>query len=159
ISREEYLEELETRYTEAINQYGAIEQGENARNTTAVPKQVSEDKYTERFIRTVIETGKLTPEMIEDVEEQILLGDIYSYEPLADEAAAKRADAQIERGTAENVWQTATGSGVFSKDTIAVGEKLLLQAIEADDRAKVLEISSDLADMLTKVLEFRVIFT
>lgn len=43
------------------------------------------DKPTERFIKTIIETGTLTDEMLEGMHEKLLLGD-FSYEVMSDKA-------------------------------------------------------------------------
>ena len=150
ISREEMVEQLDGLWGAANEKYGSIEKGENAQTPLSVPKQVSENKFTERFVRTFIETGKLTPEMIEDVEREILLGDTYSYKPVSDEAAQNKADRYFEKGMAEDTWNEAVNTRAVNKYDIAVGEKLLLQAIESNDRLRVIELSSELADVLTR---------
>ncbi|MBP3599614.1 MAG: hypothetical protein J6J30_00885, partial [Clostridia bacterium] len=150
ISREEYLEENDRLWGEANEKYGTIKQGENADAPIATPKAVTDDKNTERFVRTVIETGKLTPEMVESVEADILLGN-FSYKPVSDEAAMKKAEAAIQNGTAEEVWEEAVDKGKrLSKEQIATGEQLLANAIASGNTLKVLELSSELADMLTR---------
>lgn len=150
ISREEYQEQLDELWGQAIGKYGAIEQGENAKEPISIPQKVDENKNTERFIRTVIETGKLTPEMVNNIEQEILLGDIYSYEVISDENVQKKADRYFEKGIAEDEWSAAVNNRAMTKDDIAIGEKLLLQAIESDNRMRVLELSSELADALTR---------
>ncbi len=60
ITREEYLEKTDELWGGANETYGMIEQGENAKAPIATPQAVDEDKPTERFTRTIIETGKLT---------------------------------------------------------------------------------------------------
>lgn len=60
ITREEYLEKTDELWGEANETYGMIPQGENAKAPIATPQAVDEDKPTERFTRTIIETGKLT---------------------------------------------------------------------------------------------------
>ena len=149
ISRDEYVAALDEKFGEAVSEYGYFKQGEKAVNKMFVPKQVTDDKKTRRFIRTFTETGKLTDEMIEDVEEQILLGEIYSYEAVSDEKAQKYADKQIENGDAETIWKSAVLNGAYNKDIIAVGEKLLLKAVQSNDRLAVIEISAELAEAFT----------
>ena len=88
ISREEYLEENDRLWGKANETYGIIEQGENANAPIATPKAVAEDKLTQRFIRTIIETGALDDKMLEGVEEKVLLGD-FSYKVILDEKQYK----------------------------------------------------------------------
>lgn len=150
ISREEYIEQLDGLWNESHAQFGSIGQGENAKLPLAIPKQVEKTKFTEKFIRTIVETGRLTPEMIEDVEHAILLGDTYSYKPLSNKKAQEYADAYIEKGIAEETWKDAVNSKKIGKNEIAIGEKLLLQAIEGNNRLGVLELSAELSDALTR---------
>lgn len=78
LSREQYLEENEWLWGEAIEKYGSIPEGENAQAPIQTPKAVDEGKLTERFVRTIIETGRLTDEALENIEEKVLVGD-FSY--------------------------------------------------------------------------------
>ncbi len=150
ISREEYLEENDRLWGEANEKYGTIEQGENAEAPISTPKAISDDKLTERFIRTVIETGKLNEEMIENVEAQVLLGE-FSYKAISDDKATKVAEAAVNNGTAEDIWEEAVNvSKGVNKNQIAVGERLLANAIESGNTLRVLEISSELADIFTR---------
>ena len=150
IEREEYVEKLEELWGKAIERYGSIEQGENAKAPISVPLQVTDNKNTERFIRTVIEKGELTSEMLEDVEEKLLLGDTYSYTVQSDEKAVQKAKEYIDDGTAKDEWSSAINSRAITKTDIAIGESLLMQAIEDNDRLRVLELSSELADAFTR---------
>ncbi len=77
ITQEEYIEETERLWGEANSTYGIIEQGENAKAPIATPQAIDEKSPTERFTRTIIETGALTSEMLEGIEEKVLLGDFF----------------------------------------------------------------------------------
>ena len=150
MSREEYLEENDRLWGEANEKYGIMEQGENADAPISTPEAVSDNTENRQFIRTVLETGKLTPEMVENVQAQVLLGE-FSYKPLSDEAAMQKADTIVQNGTAESVWEDAVNNGKrLDKTQIAVGERLLVAAINAGDTYNVLKISSELADILTR---------
>ena len=149
LSREQYLEENERLWGEAIQKYGSIEEGENAQAPIQTPKAVENGKLTERFIRTVIETGKLTDEALENIEEKVLTGN-FSYAPISDDAAIKKADTAFKNGTAEEIWENALNDGkIMSKEKIAVGEKLLCEAIKKGDTKSVLILSGELADAFT----------
>lgn len=150
MSREEYLAENERLWGDANEKYGIMKQGENADAPISTPEAVSDDTENKQFVRTLLETGKLTPEMVENVQAQVLLGD-FSYKPISDEKAMQKADTIVQNGTAESVWEDAVNDGKrLDKNQIAVGERLLADAIKAGDTYKVLEISSQLADILTR---------
>ncbi len=150
-----YRERMDELYNAALERFGIIPEGENAVTPIAVPKQVSDDKITKRFVRTILETGKLTPDMIADTEQEILLGDMLSYEAVSDEAAMKSADRSFERNTAEADWQKAISGGIITKNDIATifqksinGEKLNLaeqRTLSNDSAAKQI-----FADLITR---------
>ncbi len=86
ISRDEYLEKVNELYRLAGETHGTIEKGETVTGredfTNPVPKSVDGTKKVRRHVRTVIEGGNLTPEMLDVTKQQILSGDI-SYAPTA----------------------------------------------------------------------------
>lgn len=49
VSRERMEEQLDELWGAAIEKYGSIEEGENAKTPMAVPKQVNDNKFTERL--------------------------------------------------------------------------------------------------------------
>lgn len=150
ITREEYLNQSNENWKEAVNNYGTIEAGENPVNDIPVPKSVDGKQKTQRFSRTVIESGKLTNRMVEDMGADILLGK-FAYTPVSDESAQKAADKAVKGGFAESSWQEAVNaSKQITKDKIAIGEKLLMQAIANKDTKRVLELSAELSDVLTR---------
>lgn len=95
ISQDEYLAEMDDIYGQAVEGYGSIPEGENANAPITTPKAVADDRPTERFARTFIETGKLTEEMVEGFETKVLLGD-FSYDIISDEQATKTAEKATE---------------------------------------------------------------
>ena len=150
MTREEYLEATDELWGKANENQGVLPQGENAQAPIATPKAIAEDKPTERFTRTIIETGKLTDEMLQGIEEKVLLGD-FSYKVISDEAATKKAQAAINDGTAEDIWTDAVNDGKrFDKNQLAIGEQLLADAIKDGDTKRVLELSAELADAFTR---------
>lgn len=151
ISREEFMSEVDGLYNRAVDTFAPIKRGERHKNETNVPRRVEKDKKTHRFVRTIIESDTLTDEMLDDVKTDMVLGN-FSYKAVSDESAKKKADQYIKNGRAESVWDNAVnGSPVhISKEMIAVGEKLYLQAVENNDRKRVLELSGELCDVLTR---------
>ncbi len=149
ITREEYLEETDRLWGKANETFGAFETGENAKAPIATPTAVAEDKPTERFTRTIIETGKLTEEMLQGMEEKVLLGD-FSYEVISDEKALEKANIAINNGTAEDIWEETLNGSKITKNQMAIGERLLKDAMESGNTKRVLELSAELADIFTR---------
>lgn len=150
ISREEYLEESNKNWEEAVKTYGTIKEGENAKEKIPVPKAVRDDGKTQRFVRTVIESGALPKRMLEDMGSELLTGG-FEYTPVSDKTALDEADQAIENGSADEVWSRARDASKFvTKEAIATGERLLQEAIKAKDGRRVLELTAELSDVLTR---------
>lgn len=73
ISQTEYLNELQSLMNEATEKYGAIPKSENPKVDVTVPKQVSDKRNTRRFVRTVLESGTLTDEMVADTKKALTI--------------------------------------------------------------------------------------
>lgn len=149
ISKEEYYGKMRENWREAGEKYGTIPEGENAAEDYGVPNAAKDGAPTRRYVRTVLETGSLTDSMKDQIGAEILQGN-FSYSPISDENAIKSADKAIESGEAEKRWKAAIESKNISKKTIAIGERLLADAIKAKDNARVLELSAELSDVLTR---------
>ena len=149
ISKNEYYEQMREKWREAGEKYGTIPEGEYAVEDYGVPNAAKDGAPTRRYVRTVLETGSLTDSMKDQIGAEILQGN-FSYLPISDENAIKSADKAIESGEAEKRWKAAIESKNISKKTIAIGERLLADAIKAKDNARVLELSAELSDVLTR---------
>ena len=149
ISKNEYYEQMREKWREAGGKYGTIPEGEYAAEDYGVPNAAKDGAPTRRYVRTVLETGSLTDSMKDQIGAEILQGN-FSYSPISDENAIKSADKAIESGEAEKRWKAAIESKNISKKTIAIGERLLADAIKAKDNARVLELSAELSDVLTR---------
>lgn len=149
ISKNEYYEQMREKWREAGEKYGTIPEGEYAAEDYGVPNAAKDGAPTRRYVRTVLETGSLTDSMKDQIGAEILQGN-FSYSPISDENAIKNADKAIESGEAEKRWKAAIESKNISKKTIAIGERLLADAIKAKDNARVLELSAELSDVLTR---------
>ena len=148
-SKNEYYEQMREEWRKAGEKYGTIPEGENAAEDYGVPNAAKDGAPTRRYVRTVLETGSLTDSMKDQIGAEILQGN-FSYSPISDESAIKSADKAIESGEAEKRWKAAIESKNISKKTIAIGERLLADAIKAKDNARVLELSAELSDVLTR---------
>ena len=149
ISKNEYYEQMREEWRKAGEKYGTIPEGEKAAEDYGIPNAAKDGAPTRRYVRTVLETGSLTDSMKDQIGAEILQGN-FSYSPISDENAIKSADKAIESGEAEKRWKTAIESKNISKKTIAIGERLLADAIKAKDNARVLELSAELSDVLTR---------
>ena len=149
ISKNEYYEQMRENWQKAGEKYGTIPEGEKAAEDYGVPNAAKDGAPTRRYVRTVLETGSLTDSMKDQIGAEILQGN-FSYSPVSDESAIKSADKAIESGEAEKRWKAAIESKNISKKTIAIGERLLADAIKAKDNARVLELSAELSDVLTR---------
>ncbi len=149
ISKNEYYEQMRENWQKAGEKYGTIPEGEKAAEDYGVPNAAKDGAPTRRYVRTVLETGSLTDSMKDQIGAEILQGN-FSYSPISDENAIKSADKAIESGEAEKRWKAAIESRNISKKTIAIGERLLADAIKAKDNARVLELSAELSDVLTR---------
>ncbi|MBQ2135458.1 MAG: hypothetical protein II201_01070, partial [Clostridia bacterium] len=150
ISQSEFLNKANELWIEANEKFGSLPQGENAKNSIQVPEAVTNDKPTERFIRTIIETDTLKENALKNIGEKVLLGD-FSYEVISDDSAIKKADNAIKNGTAESAWEnTVEHSAKIGKNQIAIGEKLLTKAIKEHDVFAIMKLSSELSDVLTR---------
>lgn len=149
ISKNEYYEQMRENWQKAGEKYGTIPEGEYAAEDYGVPNAAKDGAPTRRYVRTVLETGSLTDSMKDQIGAEILQGN-FSYSPISDENAIKSADKAIESGEAEKRWKAAIESKNISKKTIAIGERLLADAIKAKDNARVLELYAELSDVLTR---------
>lgn len=149
ISKNEYYEQMREKWQKAGEKYGTIPEGENAAEDYGVLNAAKDGAPTRRYVRTVLETGSLTDSMKDQIGAEILQGN-FSYSLISDENAIKSADKAIESGEAEKRWKAAIESKNISKKTIAIGERLLADAIKAKDNARVLELSAELSDVLTR---------
>lgn len=150
ISREEYLTRMGETWARAGEEYRTIPEGEKADFDHKVPKKVTPNRKVKRFVRTVLETGALSDEAVAELDKEILLGK-FSYDPISDDSAVERADNYVKSGAALTHWNRAVfRGGTVGKETVAVGERLLSDAMKAGDTKRILELSAELSDMLTR---------
>ncbi|MBR4072838.1 MAG: hypothetical protein IKK24_02740, partial [Clostridia bacterium] len=155
ITAEEYKEMVDVLFKSAGEEKGTIPKGETVTGKenfdNPVPLSVNDEGNTQRYVRTVLEGGQLTEEMVHSVKQQILSGE-FAYEPTSNEANFNYAKQAVEKNTAESIWEKAVnGDGLPNKNEIAIGEALLKQAIQNNDAAKVIKYTAELADMGTRL--------
>ncbi len=155
ITRADFVEQVKALYTEAGNTYGTIEKGEavtgNENFKNPVPKTVDGAKNVRRYVRTVMEGGDLTEDMLTVEKQQVLSGDV-SYTPTSNEANMKYADNAMVNGTAETIWEGITkGTAAPNAGAIAVGEALLKDAINRKDTVSVVTLVAELSELGTRL--------
>ena len=134
---------------EVLNEaYGTIEKGEKPMRDVNIPKQISDDRYTQRFARTVIESDKITDKQAESILEAVRDG-VYTYSKISDEkawnAAKKRYEEWGHKDCLEQ-WDIAMKKpDALSKYDIAFGEYLLEQAAKDNDIERVMKLTAEIA--------------
>ena len=151
ITHAELVQEEAKLMDEARENYGTIEEGENAVNKTTIPSAVEDSKRINRFVRTITETGSVDARTANALGEKLLLGEL-SHKVASDEDAISTAEKAINNGTAKEIWnRTVTNINKMpSKNDLAIGERLLAEALNSSDSVKALTIASDLADAFTR---------
>lgn len=110
IDRDEYIARVNELYEKAGETYGTIKKGEkvtgNENFDDPTPQKVNPRQNVRRYVRTIIEGGGLTDEMLTVTKEQILSGDV-SYTPTSNEKNLKYAEKAILNGSAKGIWEKA----------------------------------------------------
>lgn len=138
-------------YSNMISEYGVIPEGENPARIVDVPKSTNGKDKVSYTARTVME-AKATPDsMLGEIGDAILSGEL-SHEVVTDKAAMAHARSIVEdKGWegAKEVFHQAAKKGTVSKDSAALGQVLLNNAMNAGDAKAVIDILTDYASMST----------
>ena len=123
-------------YENLVEKFGAIEQGEDPRaRDIQVPKQTEEGKKVSRTVRTILEAGSTTDEMVPTIKKMVEDGE-FSYEVAGDKAAIETAEATIrDKGfqAALMDWTSSLAKGEVNKQNVATGWALYDAAAQAGD--------------------------
>jgi len=150
ISKEEFMQEIDENYNEAIKKYGTIKKGESPKVDVDVPNSIDGKTKVSRFTRTVMESGHLNDEMLQDVKAEIIKG-AQSYKPISNEKAQSYAERAVKSGNGDNLWQKiVNGDSHVTKEGIAVGEALLKMEADAGHTARVTELIAELSEVGTR---------
>ena len=132
----------------AVNQYGAIEPGREPRaRDVQVPKQTNDNNRVSQWIRSLIESGKLTDDQAQNVLRMVVEQDYGTYVPTSQAERMEEARAYIaERQPlqAQQEFHDMIMQGKFGVKTNALGLQLLSDASARGDIASVLDIAADL---------------
>ena len=140
----------------ALNeQYGTKKKGENPVRDIDVPERSSKDKRVREFVKTILESGALTDEMVNEVDKQIVKG-AASYMPLSNENTLRVAKEWLDnkgKGVTEKQWNDwrvmSNRNHKVSALDVAKGELLLRYAAQNNDTKKVIQLTGELAEMAT----------
>lgn len=138
-------------YSNMLNEYGAIPEGENPARVVDVPVSTNGNDRVSRAARTVMEAQATPENMLGEVAEAITRGDL-SHDVVTDKAATARARRTVENkgwaGALEEFHQAAR-SGRLSKNNVALGQVLLNNAMNAGDSQMAIDLLVDYASLAT----------
>ncbi len=131
-----------------LNEYGAIEPGREPRaRDVQVPRQTNDMNRVSQWIRSLIESGKLTDDQAQNVLQMVVEQDYGTYVPTSQAERMEEARAYIaERQPlqAQQEFHDMVMQGKFGVKTNALGIQLLSDASARGDIASVLDIAADL---------------
>ena len=131
-----------------VKKYGAIEQGREPRaRDVQVPKQTNDTNRVSQWIRSLVESGKLTDDQAQNVMRMVVEQDYGTYVPTSQAERMEEARAYIaERQPlqAQQEFHDMVMQGKFGVKTNALGIQLLIDASARGDFASVLDIAADL---------------
>lgn len=138
-------------YSNMLNEYGAIPEGENPARVVDVPVSTDGNDRVSRAARTVMEAEATPESMLGEVADAIVRGDL-SHDVVTDKAATARARRTVENkgleGALEEFHQAAR-SGKLSKNNVALGQVLLNNAMNAGDSQMAIDLLVDYASLAT----------
>lgn len=139
-------------YTGLINQYGAIDPGENPARVVDAPKKTAPNNKVALSARTVMEAA-VTPEaMLPDLAQMIVDGR-FSRIPVSNRQKVTAAENRIRQVGYENAlrsWREDVHSGKVSDDIMAMGAVLYNAAANAGDTRLALDIFYDYSQASTQ---------
>lgn len=136
-------------YTQAIEKYGVIPDGENPVRPADVPARLTDDTKVSRGARTAMEAEATTDEAYNAIGDAVMSGK-FSYLPITDNAAKGRAEQSIKNKGWDNAvkdWTANARSGKVSKDLIVEGQMLYNNAVNSGNVKEGVDILVDLVKM------------
>ena len=156
IDRDAYKEKVDELFKSAGEEYGTIRKGENVGENGSnyedpVPRKTDNSRRKVRqYVRTVLEGGHLTDEMVTETKAKILSGE-FSYIPTSNIENISFAENEILHHRAEGKWEAAIrGDGIPSAKDIAIGEALAKLAIDRKDAARAIELMAEISESVTR---------
>ena len=154
IEEETYMQQVAELYEEIVKKHGRIKPGEVGKTKyqdIPVPKRIDKKTKVQRHVRTILEGGELTDEMVSTVKADILSGE-FNYTPTSNKKNIAYAEDAVMKGAAVGIWERAiNGDGLPTATDIAVGEALLKLAVEHGNAAEVVKYTAELAELGTRL--------
>ena len=127
-------------------------EGEKAARPVDVPVEDFQGRSIPKSAATVLEAGA-TPDSAVEVIEQAIANGEFSFDRITDEAAQKQARQTVESkgwDAARESFHQQAASGKAGKHTMALGQLLLNNAMNAGDSRAVIDILTDYAALSTQ---------
>lgn len=132
---------VEEAYSGMIEEYGAIESGENPVRDVQVPKKTGKQKVSQT-VRTAVEAAATPDEALPNIEQMVATGD-FSYDAYTDRQAIADATRTIKSvGWAQALidWTKQVKNGEVSKKNTAMGWALYNNAVNSGDTKTALTV-------------------
>lgn len=136
-------------YTQAIEEYGVIPDGENPVRPADVPAQLTDDTKVSRGARTAMEAEATTDEAYNAIGDAVMSGK-FSYLPITDNAAKGAAEQRIkDKGwdAAARDWTAEARRGKGDKNLVVLGQTLYNNAVNSGNVEAGIDILVDLVKM------------
>lgn len=133
--------DVDAKLAEFRKQFGAMPTSgaETApgRENVVLPKQTNEDTYVRRAAQTFMRSPNVTDAAASDIGRAVIRGE-FDYERQSNEETASRAERMMQDlggqvGALQHLENVARGAARPSAETVALGEQLILDAMEIGD--------------------------
>ena len=143
----------ERSFDHLLNQYGAFPPGENPARVVDIPIKDADGRNVSRAVRTISEAKAIPDDFVSSLEPMIANGD-FSYDVATDQSAVNYSNNVISQkgyAGALDQWNAAVKSdGVVSKNDIALGQRLLVEAANAGDYATAQRLVAEISAEATR---------
>lgn len=136
------------KHDQAVKDYGAFEQGENPVRDVEIAQETDNGK-TNRFARTIAESGSVDDNQVELLKGKIGEGD-FSYTPVSNNELIENANFKFDKLGVDEMYNSFMESDDLTSQNIANGEILLHNLASVKDNQKAMSVASKLAHMLTE---------
>lgn len=144
---------IEDRLSDLAKQYGTLEEGENPVRKIVFPERTDEG-YVRRAYRTAAESKHTPDRAVPVIEREVIQNEGATYQRITDKAAIAYADREMRKKGYDRVraeWQGKLDaeSGKITKNDVAVGELLYIEAVKAGDMDTAMKTLAELAEVGT----------
>lgn len=141
-------------YSNKLNQYGAIPEGETPSRIVDIPQSVDGETKVRQFTRTAMESDILDDTDISNMEQKILKGD-FNYTPTSNAKTLSKANHTIETLGYDNALKSfqgkVYGNERIKAEDIALGERLIQMSKEKGDFQTTYDLIVDVAQLGTEL--------